>query len=241
MVISLDPVGERMAGLGIRCTELARVLAGHGDVVLATGDRHPGRIDGVQTIAFEPHAPNALREPIAGADLILAQPQWGPISSWLARSPARVVVDLYDPETLETLELFSDARGAVRGSMNALTIDRLLDALRIGDHFVCASEKQRDLWIGAMLAARAITTARYDADPTFREVVDVVPFGLPAQGPGDAAGGLRRHFAADRRGRADRAVERRHLALARRARRGTRRGARHRAPPAHAARLHGGE
>ena len=192
-------------------------------------------------MAFEPHAPTALRDPIAGADLVLAQPRWGPISSWLARSPARVVFDLYDPETLETLELFSNARGAVRGSMTALTLDRLLDALRIGDHFVCASEKQRDLWLGAMLAPRAITTARYDADPTFREVLDVVPFGLPAQGPGDAGGGLRGHFAQigedeqivlwnggiwpwlDAPG-AVRAVARVH-----------------RAPPAHAPRLHGGE
>ena len=85
---------------------------------------------------------------------------------WLRASKARVVHDLYGPETLETL-------GAVRGPpaerrgrlLNALTLDRLTDALRTGHHFMCASERQRDLWLGVMLGQRLIGPEPYDRRP----------------------------------------------------------------------------
>ena len=35
LLISQDPVGEQMAGMGIRYTELARALAAHAEVTLA--------------------------------------------------------------------------------------------------------------------------------------------------------------------------------------------------------------
>jgi len=194
LIISLDPVGEQMAGLGIRCSELARVLAAHADVTLAAAGENAGHVEGVATIAFLPHSPTALRRPIADADLVLTQPQWPVITAWLARSRARVVFDLYDPETFETLELFAGRRPAKRRLMADVTVDRLLDAFRVGDHFICASETQRDLWIGAMLAARRMAPARYDTDPTFREVIDVVPFGVPPAPPSRTAGGVRARF-----------------------------------------------
>ena len=143
------------------------------------------RPPGVRAVGYEPHAPGALREEIARADVVVAPPQWPVVTRWLRHSGARVVYDLYDPETLETLELFRGRRG--RSAMVALTVDRLEDALRTGHHFMCASESQRDLWIGALLASRLLTPASYDRDPTLRDVLDLVPFGVPASPP--AAGG----------------------------------------------------
>ena len=55
------------------------------------------------------------------------------------------------------------------------------DQLRDGDFFICASERQRDFWIGALHTAGRINPLTYAADPTLRKLVDVVPFGLPEQ------------------------------------------------------------
>ncbi len=180
LFVCADPVGEQMAGLGIRCWELARALSEHASVTLAHGGSDEGMSDGVRTLAFRPHSPGALREPIAAADVIVAHPQWPLVDRWLRRSSARVVIDLYCPETLETLELASDARGLVRAQHTATTIDRLHAALRTGHNFICASETQRDLWLGAMLALRLIGPSLYDGDPSLRETIDLVPFGVPA-------------------------------------------------------------
>lgn len=181
LFISLDPVGEQMAGLGIRYTELARALAPVADVTLAA----PGA-NGAGALSFRPHRPHALRAAIAEADTVITHPQWPIVAGWLRRSDAQVVYDLYDPETLETLELFAGTRR--RGLMVALTLDRLQDALATGDRFICASEKQRDLWIGALLAQRLIDPARYDSDASLRSLIDVVPFGVPAEPPTAATG-----------------------------------------------------
>src|ERR1035438_7146940 len=108
LFVCADPVGEQMAGLGIRCWELARALAPNASVTVAHGGSKQGECDGVRTIAFRPHAPAALRGEIAAADTIVAHPQWPLVDRWLRRSSARVVIDLYCPETLETLELLAE-------------------------------------------------------------------------------------------------------------------------------------
>ncbi|MGI8801901.1 MAG: glycosyltransferase, partial [Solirubrobacteraceae bacterium] len=188
LFISPDPVGERMRGMGIRYTELARVLADEADVVLAGGGGGGGAgggtgPPGVRLVGYDPHAPAALRAEIAAADAIVAPPQWPLVDGWMRRSGARLIFDVYAPEALETLELFTDRRPALRRLMVALTVDRLEDALRAGHHFMCAGTAQRDLYVGALLAARRLGPATYDGDPSLRSLLDVVPFGVPAAPP----------------------------------------------------------
>jgi glycosyltransferase involved in cell wall biosynthesis len=183
LVISADAVGPEMTGVGIRCWELARVLSDFADVTLAAvrlGEMPPSE---VKLVSFEPHAPRALRPHILAADTVVAQPQWPTVTAWLRQARARVVYDLYDPETLETIELFAQRSRMLRRLMVDLSLDRLDDALSTGCNFICASEKQRDLWLGAMYARRLINERSYDRDPSFRSIVDVVAFGLPAEPP----------------------------------------------------------
>jgi glycosyltransferase involved in cell wall biosynthesis len=141
----------------------------------------------VRTVAFRPHAPHALRELIASADTVIAHPQWPLVDRWLRRSSARVVIDLYCPETLETLELRAGEPAQARRQMTATTLDRLHSSLRTGHNFICASETQRDLWLGAMLALRLLDPELYDRDPGLREVIELVPFGVPEEPPGGGA------------------------------------------------------
>jgi glycosyltransferase involved in cell wall biosynthesis len=193
LFICADPVGEEMAGLGIRCWELARALSDRATVTVAHGGSSGDERDGVRTVAFRAHAPEALRPLIAAADTVVAHPQWPLVDRWLRRSTARVVIDLYCPETLETLELLAGEQGTLRALLRsqhtATTIDRLHAALRTGHNFVCASDTQRDLWLGAMLALRLIGPDAYDRDPSLRERIDLVPFGVPEDPPKPAGGG----------------------------------------------------
>jgi glycosyltransferase involved in cell wall biosynthesis len=69
-----------------------------------------------------------------------------------------------------------------------------LGALADGDHLMCASEKQRDLWLGAMMAERLLSPAEYARDPSLRERLDCVPFGLPSEPPVAGGAGARARF-----------------------------------------------
>lgn len=189
LFVCADPVGETMAGLGIRCWELARALSREASVTVAHGGEESSVHDGVRTLPFRPHAPGALRAPIAQAAMIVAHPQWPLANRWLRSAAGRTVIDLYCPETLETLELTAERAPRVRRQLVATTLDRLHDALRTGHNFVCASESQRDLWLGTMLALRLIDPERYDRDPGLRETIDLVPFGAPSEPPPQAGPG----------------------------------------------------
>lgn len=183
-----------MTGVGIRAFELARVLQGVGSVRIAAPDSG-GRFGGIEVIPYEHRRPRALKQPIADADVVVAQPQWPAAASWLRGSRARVAFDLYDPEVFENLEFFAASRQRLPGLWTTLTVDRLSSALHRGDFFMCATESQRDLWLGAMVAERVVTPQLYAGDATLRTFIDTVPFGLP-----DAAcvrvpgGGIRDHI-----------------------------------------------
>jgi glycosyltransferase involved in cell wall biosynthesis len=183
LFIAPDRVGPNIAGPAIRYRELTRQLGSGARVTIAAPEVEPFDDAPFALAAYEPHAPAALLPLIRDADVVVTHPQWPLVNHWLRRSRARVVYDLSAPETLELLELLAGAPAHYRRLTVALSLDRLDDALRFGDHFICASEKQRDLWLGAMLVRRLITTERYDADPTLRSLIDVVAFGVPNDPP----------------------------------------------------------
>jgi glycosyltransferase involved in cell wall biosynthesis len=190
LVIAQDRLGEDMAGTSIRALELARQLAGSFEVTLAGVGESPTEVAGLPCVGYRPHHPRELDAPLRGADAVLSLPAWPLVTRRLKRSDARILFDLYVPQTLEVAGGFPGARRSVRRTLTEFATDRLVDALRIGHQFICASEKQRDLWLGGMVAERLFTVDRYDADPSLRNLIDVVPFGVPdGVPPADGAAG----------------------------------------------------
>ncbi len=63
--------------------------------------------------------------------------------------------------------------------------------LRRGDFFTCASERQRDFWLGSLGALGRVNPYTYEADPLLSRLVSVVPFGLPNEPPRRQGPGLR--------------------------------------------------
>jgi glycosyltransferase involved in cell wall biosynthesis len=183
-----DLVGAGMGGVGIRATELANVLRrAHGDVTLAAAGSS-GEVEGIPVVEFNPHDPRALAPHLERADVVVARPQWPLAMRMMRRSGVRLIFDLYDPDTFATIEYYAERSPRRRRLMAAFSVDRLAEALRIGDHFICASERQVDFYLGAMLAEGLISPAAYERDPSFRSVIDVVPFGVPSDPPKHTGG-----------------------------------------------------
>jgi glycosyltransferase involved in cell wall biosynthesis len=167
LVLSGEPVGEAVAGPAIRASELARVLgeAGHEATVLTVGDRR------------------AAAEAAARHDVTLAQGWVLERAPRVAQAAPHLVVDLYDPFGLELLMLLEGRPDAERDTAQANALRALGDQVRRGDLFLCASERQRDYWLGWLEAHGRVNRATHAADPSLRALIDVVPFGTPADPP----------------------------------------------------------
>ncbi|GIW01802.1 glycosyltransferase family 4 protein [Roseiflexus sp.] len=191
VIISHDTVGQRMAGPGIRAWELARVLALHADVTLLA----PQPIDlvapGVRTGHFILGNSASLVEYLRQADVILANGFLLESHPELADARQPLILDMYDPTVLENIELFRTASLPERQDRARRDIALLNRQLTAGDLFLCATERQRDLYLGALMAAGRITPDRVDADPLLHNLVTVVPFGLPATPPVRTGPGIR--------------------------------------------------
>ncbi|MBI4567525.1 MAG: glycosyltransferase family 4 protein [Planctomycetes bacterium] len=177
--ISNDMVGEKVAGPGIRSLELARRLASRFEVALLGPERPPEGIAGAAMSLGSWRGADLSRE-LPAADVVVSQGIGWPMRR-LVTSPAWQVIDLYDPLHLEETALRHARGGAWRAPETVhLQYDLLL---RRGDFFLCASERQRDLWLGHLLAARRIDPPTYEGDPAARRLIDVVPFGLSETPP----------------------------------------------------------
>lgn len=181
LIVCGDRVGRSMAGPAIRCWEMARVLAAAGHQVHLTV---PAPSD-QESEAFSIRVAN--ERSMAGeerwADVIVVQGfvlTRYPVLAWTQK---RLVVDLYDPFPIETLEMHSGRSLEYQNAQFWPTLSTLLVQTRIGDLYLCASERQRDFWMGALLAANRLNPSNLAQDRTMRRLIDLAPFGISATDP----------------------------------------------------------
>jgi glycosyltransferase involved in cell wall biosynthesis len=125
----------------------------------------------------------SLADALDAAELVVANGYVLEGHPELARCAAPLALDMYDPTPLENLALWQERDAARRAEQNRRDVALLVRQLRAGDCFLCATERQRDMYLGALLAAGRVAPALADADPTLRGLLRVVPFGLPAEPP----------------------------------------------------------
>jgi glycosyltransferase involved in cell wall biosynthesis len=189
LVVSNEQVGVRMAGLAIRALHLAQQLATRGaQVTLAMPEAVD--VDGLRVAAFGVPSTKSFRTLAQGHDVVVTQPQRLDIAHALHRSRARVIYDLYVPSFVErvaqlaTEPLPDDVRAGL------LERDRLeyAAAVRLGAGFICASEQQKDHWLGALGQAGRLDLGILERDARGDLLCGVVPFGVSDAAPALRAG-----------------------------------------------------
>lgn len=92
-----------------------------------------------------------------------------------------LVVDLYDVYPLEELSIRPPSKLGLE--LYRHTLFSLLIQLVRGDFFICASERQRDFWLGMLSAMGRINPLTHENDPSLCDLIDVVFYGIPADSP----------------------------------------------------------
>ena len=180
LVVTGEPLLDRMAGPAIRAWEIAKALAPEHEVRLAsTGGvkvEHPD---------FEVLAAggSALRKLTDWADVIIFQGFLLEAAPWLRDSSKIIVADVYDPFHLEQLEQARDLGSEGRANSIRETTRVLNEQLRRADFLLCASAKQRDFWLGQLAGQGRVNATVYDEDQSLDSLISVVPFGIPDEAP----------------------------------------------------------
>jgi glycosyltransferase involved in cell wall biosynthesis len=196
LVVSAEPVGDRMAGPAIRAYELARALAARCDVTLAAPAPSAPADPRLRLLDAGMADVEALVRASRAYDVVVAQ-ELPPVAlERLAGGPARLVADLYNPVVVEALEGTAGRPEAAQRRMVRRIAARSLAMCAAADLILCANERQRDLWIGALATHGLVDVALYRRDPALRSLVAVVPFGVPDSPAPKATGAIRSRFPA---------------------------------------------
>jgi glycosyltransferase involved in cell wall biosynthesis len=170
-----------MAGPAIRCWEMARLLSSRRHQVhLAVpmpSDREGEGFDIV--VSTEDTLQNEER----WADVIIIQGFVMAKFPVLAQTQKHLVVDLYDPFTVESLETWANHPMEFQIQQHWPLLSALLVQLRIGDFFLCASERQRDFWMGCLVTTNRVNPNTLSQDRLFGKLLDLAPFGISSQPP----------------------------------------------------------
>jgi len=181
LIVSAEVVSAEMAGPGIRVWNFAKVLSKYMNVILAVPN--DAKMPDMEFEIARYTDDLSLADIASRSDVILLGGTTFSRFKCLKTINKYLILDLYDPYNLATLEEYKDRPTKEQIKLSKYLTEALNDELYHGDFFICASERQRDYWLGMLSALGRINPVTYFADATFRKLIDVVPFGLPENKP----------------------------------------------------------
>jgi len=176
LVVTGEPLLDVMAGPAIRAWEIAKALSADSEVVLLSTAGAKVTHPDFQVVAAG--GGKRLRKHTDWADVIVFQGLLLEMAPWLVDSDTILVADVYDPMHLEQLEQAKDLSVSGRATALRETTRVLNEQLSRADYALCASEKQRDFWLGQMAGQGRINAPVYDEDESLRSLIAVAPFGI---------------------------------------------------------------
>jgi glycosyltransferase involved in cell wall biosynthesis len=189
LVVTADVLGERMAGPAIRAWEMANALSRVTEVRLISTARSTVASD--KFSVGEALTATTLKAHVDWAQVLVFQGHLLASHPWIKKTPTILVADLYDPMHLEQLEQGRELTAKQREAGVAGTVDLLNEQILRADFMLCASEKQRDFWLGQLAAMGRINPATYDDDESLRSLLTVVPFGVEDRTPVQVRHGIK--------------------------------------------------
>lgn len=187
LIICTDNIASKMAGPGIRYFEIANQLADICDVTLAIPnitDIEHSKLN-FKFLTYNVDKPQNLINKFNESDVVLIHGMiLEKIQSLKHMSKDRImIVDLYDPYTIENLEIHKSRSLESKMEIHENDLKTLNNQLEIGDYFICANEKQKDYWIGMLSALNKVNPREYELSNKLEKLIGVVPFGISTNDP----------------------------------------------------------
>ncbi|MCX7973443.1 MAG: glycosyltransferase family 4 protein [Candidatus Aminicenantes bacterium] len=186
LIVADDVVGEKMAGPGIRAWELANVLATKFKVALARPDYSPPELPikpKFSVFSYTVGRDRELAEIVRSSLIILIQGYVLQKFPWIKTEAPWLIADMYVPFVLENLFIHQKKIPKLedRHFIHCRDLQVFNELLLWADHFLCATEKQRDLLIGCLLSLNRINPTILEVSPDLNDLISLVPYGLQVE------------------------------------------------------------
>lgn len=181
LIITGDPIGEKMAGPAIRAWNFASHLSQKHNVRLVTTNA----LENIESnFELSVMNKNNVLEHEHWSDIIIFQGHALVVFPELASSSKILVADLYDPFHLEQLASEGNSKNVGQHFEIVDHASGILNhQLLLSDYFICASERQRLFWLGSLAALGRLNPKSYQNDHLFTKLLRVIPFGIPNDPP----------------------------------------------------------
>jgi GT2 family glycosyltransferase/glycosyltransferase involved in cell wall biosynthesis len=183
LIVTGDPIGEKMAGPAIRAWNIALLLSQENDVRLLSTTKAVAVGAPFEVGVISQRVPKSVEPHEKWADVIIVQGHALQHFPALEATDKVLVVDVYDPLHLEQLEQGRDKPLGQWNDQISGSTDALNHQLLLGDFFLCASERQRNFWLGQLAALGRINAYTYSRDNELDSLIAIAPFGIPSDAP----------------------------------------------------------
>ena len=183
LLVSHDVIDNLMGGPGLRYYDMAVALSRHFRVTLAVPKPTTIRQPDVNIVFYREDAPASLEVLVDNHDVALVSGYMSIKFPFLEHTTTKLIVDLYDPIFFENMYYYFDRTDSEQMRLNEQAVDVTNRMARIGDFFICGTEKQRDFWLGLLTACGRINPQTFRDDPTLRKLIDVVGLAFPDHTP----------------------------------------------------------
>lgn len=179
LIISNDVIDTRMAGPGMRYLEMSKALSQSLKITLAIPNKTDMKIEGVRVISYSENEPSNLKILIENHDYSLITGYMVNQLPFLVGVKKTIIIDLYDPFFFENLYYYTDLPIEQQLLLNSQSVDVANKLAKLGSFFICGTERQRDLWLGLLVANQRVNPYNFLEDDTLKNLIDVVGIGMP--------------------------------------------------------------
>lgn len=191
LVVTHEPVAPRLAGPAMRSLGMAQALARAGHHVELAAPAIDPAAAGLIGLPHHVFAHPTLAALAARFDVVTLTGLTYNFAPGLRQAGPAIVIDTFIPFLLEELQAKASWNPERQQDHHASLLGAMNQQLAEGDYFLVASEKQRDFFLGALAANGRLVPTVYRDDPALRNLVDVVPFGIPPEPPRSRPGVLK--------------------------------------------------
>jgi len=181
LLLSRAAIGPRMASPGVRAYQLARALARampDAEITLAAPDNRGEAGPLEPNVRMHYWGSNAEAAFLARQHDMTVTRNFPPQFARLL-GETRLALDAFTPLYVEWMELSKrDILPKWRRTWMSGNRWYLNMQLTLADYIFCADERQRDMWIGMLMALALVPPDVYERDPSLRRLIGVVPYGV---------------------------------------------------------------